>query len=213
MGNNNNSIMKIHVEESEHYSQGDMSSSLENNNGSMKIVYHEICDVCAVCLNDLEEDNTFTTSCNHTFCKTCPKYLHELYGNYIKCPLCRHTFAYDTYGYKSTPQKLEFDMKNYPNNFEMNFIEDISERNMLTSAYKTITRLEKWEYLNKYVVNEYSGFINTNDVILILIMRHISKDYNDNHTGFTMGYTMRFMHFIARFGTEELRRYITGGNG
>ena len=85
------------------------------------------------------------------------------------------------------------------------FIPDAHMRYMLISAYHTITRLEKWQYLREYVVDPEKGFIFTREETIDNLMTEIENDYR-GHSGASMGLTMRHMEFLANQGLYQFRK-------
>jgi hypothetical protein len=77
-----------------------------------------------------------------------------------------------------------------------------NEREMLTSAYNVITRMEMWDFLKRYKVDPNKGFMFDNNDVIGKIMSNIANDY-DNHSGCSMAYTMRVMEKIASEKEEK----------
>ena len=77
-----------------------------------------------------------------------------------------------------------------------------NEREMLTSAYNVITRMEMWDFLKRYKVDPNKGFMFDNNDVIGRIMLNIANDY-DNHSGSSMAYTMRVMEKIASEKEEK----------
>lgn len=151
---------------------------------------------CPICIANIDDDQ-YITDCNHSFCKDCMIALYQYYNsNEIKCPLCRNTL----YIYKDEikRKKILFDITNYPEN------PSIPEE-LVLEAYKTVTRQNAWKLLYDYVVDRDTGFMFAKDPNIKKLMNQINEDYNDNHSGFSMGYTMQQLYFIANFG---LIRYL-----
>jgi RING-type zinc-finger len=149
---------------------------------------------CPVCYNEINDP--FVTKCNHTFCKNCISILCDLCEEEFPCPICRTNL----YIKKENIPIPAFNPDNYPK--ESNLTTE-----MLKFAYETISKNNDWEYLHDFVVDESVGFMNCKDAKIREIMNKIAKDY-DNHTGFTMGYTMRQMHFIAKYGLHKYLQFI-----
>lgn len=141
---------------------------------------------CPICLETIK--TPFITNCNHVFCFNCINACREIHGNNM-CPLCRTNI-------KDVPyygERIPYEPNNYP--IEVNISND-----MVLSGYKTISRLNKWKYLYDFKVNNKTGFMFCDDTEMNNIMSHVSKDYNDNHSGSTMAFTMRHLQFIAYYG-------------
>jgi hypothetical protein len=76
---------------------------------------------------------------------------------------------------------------------------DAHTQKMTECAYMTISRLEKWEYLRNYVVDENKGFMWTEEPTINELMYEINHNYYDGgHSGGTMACTIRTMDFIAK---------------
>lgn len=75
-----------------------------------------------------------------------------------------------------------------------NFTED--EREMLESAFNTITTMEAWDFMKNHSPGE-GGFAFSNDSKVIEIKNQINRNY-PGHSGASLAYTMRKMEFIAK---------------
>lgn len=75
-----------------------------------------------------------------------------------------------------------------------NFAED--EREMLESAFNTITTMKAWDFMKSYSPGE-GGFAFSNDSKVIDIKNQIACNY-PGHSGASLAYTMRKMEFIAK---------------
>jgi hypothetical protein len=73
-----------------------------------------------------------------------------------------------------------------------------SDRNMYLSAYNTITQMEMWEFMKNYEPPGNIGFMFDPNPTVLSIISKISKNYNNNHSGASMGCTMRKMQIIAK---------------
>ena len=92
-----------------------------------------------------------------------------------------------------------------------------SVRMYVKDAYDVISRNEFWrpfrEALLSRGVDRNTGFMFTNDPLYKTIqMRITSTDIGSGHSGFTMGYTMREMEYIALNGEPAYRRQIEQQN-
>ena len=85
---------------------------------------------------------------------------------------------------------------------------------MLSSAYNTITRLEKWKVMYEYTVDKDMGFVFTHYDEIVQLTEQIRKDYEgfytdlsgsslNKHNDFTIGYTMGNMEYLAKNGLYE----------
>lgn len=150
---------------------------------------------CPICFNECNDK--YMTKCGHIFCCACMMYLYNKHDGVFSCPICREHL----YIQKSKISIPPFDPKNYPLESGL----DIPE---LLSAYNTITRENKWEMLHDYIVDEIEGFMFTNNKVISGLMHKINDDYSGCHSGYSMAFTMRAMHYIAKFGLQTYKRYI-----
>jgi len=96
----------------------------------------------------------------------------------------------------------------YPFTSNFDFITCEHTRDILHSAHKTVTRLEKWDYLRAYTVSKESGFMFTDEPTINELMNEINEDYDSGHSGCSMAFTMRTMDFIAKNGIVAYRKSI-----
>lgn len=80
------------------------------------------------------------------------------------------------------------------------FISDNHEREMYKSAYDVITRMKMWEYLRDFDPGDNGFMFSRNDENIMNLMNEINKNYKGGHSGFSMGFTMRKMQSIAKYG-------------
>ena len=99
-------------------------------------------------------------------------------------------------------------LKKYPISPNFEFIPCEHKRRMLESAYNTITRLQKWDYLCEYKVSEETGYMFSTESTINELMDQINTDYQSNHSGFSISYTMRSMDLIAKNGFDSFRESI-----
>ena len=163
---------------------------------------------CPVCLEDIDPEKQFVTSCGHTYCSQCIYQIHQLCIR-VNCPLCRSVITNipSIVEHRVIPDIPEYDPNNYPISPSFEFIIDENSRDLFSKAYYTIERLEAWETLRSYVVDRDRGFMFSESADIRHIMDAIAYD-NGNHSGCTMGITMRTMHFIAQFGWTIFRERI-----
>lgn len=77
-----------------------------------------------------------------------------------------------------------------------------SLRPCLINGYATVTRLNKWVELKNFIIDEESGFqFGSLTENLSNLRNEIANDY-DNHSGTTMGITMRHLDYISKHGIE-----------
>lgn len=70
-------------------------------------------------------------------------------------------------------------------------------KDMLRTAYKTIERLNKKEFLKTYVPPSNKGFMWDENTTIIDIMNNINNDY-DCHSTTSLAYTMRYLQYIIK---------------
>ena len=81
----------------------------------------------------------------------------------------------------------------------------INERNMLANAWAAINETESWDYMTKEPKN---GYMFCNDAQYNKIrnkMHELDPVISDNHSGGSMGFTMRIMQTIARDGIDAVK--------
>lgn len=88
-----------------------------------------------------------------------------------------------------------------PGNFE--YIEDSNTRNMLSNAYKSIDVLELWDYMKK----DSESFMLSSDKEINIISEKMKELGYDLHSGFSFGWTMRQIQYIAIHGEQNYRKY------
>jgi hypothetical protein len=81
------------------------------------------------------------------------------------------------------------------------YIKDINTREMLSNAWLAITQLELWNYMKL----EVDSYMFSDDPKIMIITRQMEKLGYDNHTGYTFGFTMRTMQYIAKYGEEQYK--------
>jgi hypothetical protein len=75
---------------------------------------------------------------------------------------------------------------------------DEQDRKMFLSAYNTITQMEMWDFIKNYEPPENAGFMFDRNTTIQSIHNKIAENYNNNHSGFSMAFTMRKMQEIAK---------------
>jgi len=68
--------------------------------------------------------------------------------------------------------------------------------------------MNAWETLRTYVPRAEEGFSFTTNMSILEIMRSVYQD-NENHSGMSLGYTMRHMHYIAVFGFSAYQTMLS----
>lgn len=92
----------------------------------------------------------------------------------------------------------------YPSNPDWSF--SGKDADMLSSAYSAIQQSEGWSLLRNF---KEESFMFSQDSKIIDLMTKVNNGYNKNHSGSSMGYTMRAMEYIANNGFDayvDLRR-------
>lgn len=85
---------------------------------------------------------------------------------------------------------------------EFKYIKSSHSRDMLQNAYKAITQTETWDFVKKDID---SFMCSTNPEIWIITKKMVDLGY-DAHSGFSFGWTMRQMQFIAKNGEKEFKK-------
>uniref|UniRef100_A0A6C0HUU4 Uncharacterized protein n=1 Tax=viral metagenome TaxID=1070528 RepID=A0A6C0HUU4_9ZZZZ len=104
--------------------------------------------------------------------------------------------------------EVQLEDEKYPISPNFDFITNLHERHMLSSAYKTITRLQKWDYLCEYIISEKTGYMFSTESTINELMNQINTDYELGHSGCSMGCTMRTMDLIAKNGFDSFRESV-----
>ena len=86
---------------------------------------------------------------------------------------------------------------------EFKYIEEKREVDMLKNAYSAITITEKWGFMKK---NVESYMFSKNPESKVISDKMVELGYCD-HTGFSFGWTMRQMEYIAKHGENEYRKF------
>jgi hypothetical protein len=111
---------------------------------------------------------------------------------------------------RGTYNQDPLDPVDIPETPDLSFLEE-PDKNMISAAYSTISRLNKWDYMRRYSPNGELGYTWDESLELHEILEAVSSDYNDNHSGSSMGYTMRNIQYIAKNGFENFKRYYSTG--
>ena len=141
--------------------------------------------------------NTYKTECDHIFCSKCTIKIFQN-RDIICCPLCRTKL-------KNNITKIIRPIYDIPENPDFSFINNENEKLMLTNAYNTVTLMDKWLFLRNYEPDPRLGFIFDQNDEINIIQSQIMINYNDLHSGTTLGLTMRHMHHIAKYGFTEYK--------
>jgi len=83
------------------------------------------------------------------------------------------------------------------------YVKDTQSRILLVNAWNAITQLELWNYMKKDV----ESYMFCNDKEISIITRKMEELGYDGHSGFSFGWTMRQMQYIAQYGEEQFSTY------
>lgn len=86
---------------------------------------------------------------------------------------------------------------------DFSFIQDESIRGMMEEAFKIITDLHQWDTIIQFHLR-YESFMTTEDRNIINIINNINNG-KYGHSGASIGFLMRTMEEIARFGLEQYK--------
>jgi len=84
------------------------------------------------------------------------------------------------------------------NNENFNYVNDTNSREMLLNAYQAIQLTEMWDFMKKDIETYMWG---KNPEITIILSKMSELGYGC-HSGFSFGFIMREMQFIAQNGLE-----------
>ena len=88
-----------------------------------------------------------------------------------------------------------------PVNANFEFL-DVSDREMISSAYNVIHKLEGWQKLQTF---RDGSFMFCIDGKIKNIMSAVADNYG-LHSGSSLGLTMRIMEYIAKNGFEQFKK-------
>jgi hypothetical protein len=77
----------------------------------------------------------------------------------------------------------------------------LNER-MLKSAYEVIEECDAWSLLQNFSGNSFTWSTDPN---IINLMGKINTAYDDLHSGGSLGYVMRELEYIAKYGFSEYK--------
>ena len=103
------------------------------------------------------------------------------------------------------------DTVDIPENPDFSFLQT-NEVNMIQSAYTTVSRLNKWDYMRRYNPSIQTGYMFDRDQTMGEITSAIDNNYNGGHSGMSMGYTMRRIQYIAKNGFEKFKEDYCNAN-
>lgn len=84
------------------------------------------------------------------------------------------------------------------------YVKDKNSREMLVNAWNAINQLELWNYMRR---ETYSYMFRDDEEILKITLKMEELGYN-GHSGFSFGWTMRQMQYIAKYGEETYMKEI-----
>jgi len=84
---------------------------------------------------------------------------------------------------------------------KFNYIDSISTREMLQNAWQAVNQTEMWPF----VAQSIESFMMSTDVNIYIISNKMVELGYDGHSGFSFGWTMRQMQFIAKHGEIKFR--------
>jgi hypothetical protein len=83
----------------------------------------------------------------------------------------------------------------------MDYIKDRNSREMLENAWKAINLTETWDF----VYQPTESFMMSRDDRIWIITRKMEELGYNGHSGFSFGWTMRNMQYLAKNGVEKFR--------
>jgi len=84
---------------------------------------------------------------------------------------------------------------------EFKYVISNSSREMLQNAYQAINQTETWSFVR----NDIESFMRSGAPEIKLISKKMAQLGYCGHSGFSFGWTMRQMQFIAKNGEEEYK--------
>ena len=98
-----------------------------------------------------------------------------------------------------------------PLNPKFDFLDSMSSY-AVSTAYKTVSELELWDFFRTYSPEEGKGFMFSKHANLDLVSNKVEKDYNVGHSGGSWGWTMRQIQYIATNGFSSYKQNICSTN-
>jgi len=86
---------------------------------------------------------------------------------------------------------------------EFKYIKSPHSREMLQNAYKAISETETWGFVKK----DIDSFMCSDSPEVWIITKKMVELGYDSHSGFSFGWTMRQIQFIAKNGEEEFKNF------
>lgn len=89
-------------------------------------------------------------------------------------------------------------------NGKMDYIKDERSRVMLENAWQAINLTENWGFMTETIEN----FMFSNDKRISIITEKMEELGYYGHSGFSFGWTMRNMQFLAKNGLEKFKKFL-----
>jgi hypothetical protein len=105
-----------------------------------------------------------------------------------------------------SPPSLETEKKTTPSRFD--YIKEDGIRKMFENAYQAITLTETWNFVKQ----DIESFQMSKDDRIWVITNKMTELGYDCHSGYSFGYTMRQMQYIAKHGEEKFKTYFISSN-
>jgi hypothetical protein len=86
---------------------------------------------------------------------------------------------------------------------EFKYINCSHSREMLQNAYNAISQTENWSFVKKNINN----FMCSDAPEVWIITKKMVELGYDSHSGFSFGWTMRQMQFVAKNGEKEFKNF------
>lgn len=87
-------------------------------------------------------------------------------------------------------------------NGKMDYIDSDHSRTMLENAWQAINLTEMWDFVSQPI----ESFMWSNDNRIWIISAKMEKLGYNGHSGFSFGWTMRNMQYLAQNGEEEFKK-------
>ena len=96
---------------------------------------------------------------------------------------------------------------------DFTFIKEGMTRDCIVNGYEAVSQLELWEWFKSYTLDEGEGFMFNDhpNVTKIGNKMHELPD-SPGHSGFSFGFTMRHLHYIAKNGLDQYKIFMTSEN-
>ena len=144
--------------------------------------------------------------CNHSVCNACILIMNKgkKMNDTLSCPMCRNAIRHSDI---MSVVKDCYPLKDYPEDATFDFMGEHCA-NMIQSAYRVVHENNAWQTLLFYTKKENEGYQHPKNNGVDQIMDKIVKKY-PLHSGGSIGFTMKHIHYIAQHGYEEYKcQYI-----